>query len=48
MFYRDILSFFVQIKSQLKQDEQETILFNNKEILIDGNLSLLANGLQKE
>ena len=37
IFYRDIHSFFVQIKSRLKQeDEQEIILFNNKEILIDG------------
>ena len=35
-FYRDILLFFVQIKRQLKvKDEQELILFNNKEILID-------------
>ena len=49
IFYRDKLSFFVQIKRQLKlKDEQEIILFNNKEILIDGNLSLLGNGLQKE
>ena len=31
IFYRDILSFFVQVKSRLKQeDEQEIILFNNK------------------
>ena len=43
---RYILSFFVQIKSQLKQeDEQGMILFNNNEILIDPNLSLLGNGL---
>ena len=32
--------FLVQIKSQLKQEEeQEMILFNNNEILIDANLS---------
>ena len=32
IFYRDILSFFIQIKSRLKQeDEQAIILFNNKE-----------------
>ena len=43
---RYILSFFVQIKSQLKQeDEQGMILFNNNEILIDANLSLSGNGL---
>ena len=37
IFYRDILSFFIQIKCQLKQkDEQDIILLNNKEILIDG------------
>ena len=31
IFHRDILSFFVQIKRQLQQkDEQDIILFNNK------------------
>ena len=42
--------FFVQIKRQLKlKDEQEIILFNNKEILIDGKPFFIrewfANGI---
>ena len=48
IFYRDILSFFVQIKRQLKQkDEQDIFLFNNKEILIDGKTFFLMEWFAK-
>lgn len=45
----DILSFFSEIKFQYKyEQEQETILFNNKAILIGGNPSFFRNGFPKE
>lgn len=48
-FYRDTPSFFTQIKSQFKRmDEEEMILFNNKEILIGGRPFRLQQGMLLE
>ena len=47
-FYRDIMSFFVQIKRQLKlKDEQDIFFFNNKEISIDGKTFFIMEWFAK-
>jgi len=47
-FYKDILSFFSEIKSQYKYEQgQETILFNNKTILIGGKPFFLREWFSK-
>ena len=44
-FYKDILTFFNDLKGLYSGDGfQELILFNNKDILIDGNLFIMMNG----
>ena len=44
-FYKDILIFFNDLKDFYSWDGfQEPILFNNKDILIEGNLFIMMNG----
>ena len=47
-FYKDILSYFLDLKSLYNsKDEQEMILFNNKEILIDGRTFFYHDWVEK-
>ena len=47
-FYRDILSYFKELKSLYdNQNNHETILFNNKKILIEGKSFLLQEWLNR-
>ena len=47
-FYRDILSYFKELKSlYVNQNNHETILFNNKKILIEGKPFLLQEWLNR-
>ena len=47
-FYKDILSSFLDLKSLYNsKDEQELILFNNKEILIDGRTVFYHDWVEK-
>ena len=47
-FYKDILSSFLDLKSLYNsKDQQELILFSNKEILIDGRTFFITIGSKK-
>ena len=46
LFYKDILTFFNELKKLYSYDGmQDMVLFNNKEILVGGRPVLLKNGL---
>ena len=47
-FYKDIMFYFLELKSLYNsKDEQEMILFNNKEILIDGRTFFYHDWVEK-
>ena len=46
-FYKQILHFFLDLKNLYNSEEQEMILFNNKEILIDGRTIFYRDWVDK-